>query len=309
MPALTTHYLFGDRVLPQLPEEIQQIIQRHRPMFHSALQGPDLLFFRCAISGKSFLPKVGGRMHHEKISEVLSFMKNYTASHKENEWEHSVLLTYFLGYICHYYLDKTVHPYVYFLTESICSRHPEKTAHSVHVKIESQLDTVFYHLLERKEITRFPVKELFSVPQEEKEIVGRMYSQLLKEVFDLDFDSLEIAKAFDDMKKLNQPLFDRTGILMTASNIIGEFFPKTLDLTMQLRPKRVSVDIANLCENYWHHPQNPKLKFKKSVLTLFEEAKEEVTTAIKSTYDTLEDGMPVHFDTDLDFAGNIISEN
>ena len=308
MPALTTHYLFGDRVLPELPEEIRQIIEQHRPLYHCALQGPDLLFFRCAVSGKSFLPKVGGRMHHEKIGEVLSFMKQYTASQKEKE-EYPVLLTYFFGYICHYYLDKTVHPYVYFLTDSICNHHPEKTPHSVHVKIESQLDTVFYGLLEKRNITDFPVKTLFTVPQEEKEIIGRMYSQLLKEVFDLDFDSREIAKAFDDMKNLNIPLFDKTGILMTASNILGEIFPKTLDLTAQIRPKRVSVDIANLCENCWHHPENPKLKLRKSVFTLFQDAKEEVVTAMKSTYDTLEDGMGVHFDTDLDFAGNIVSQS
>ncbi len=307
MPALVTHYLFGDQVLSELPEEIGRIIEQHRPMFHYAVQGPDLLFFRGAVSGKSFLPKVGSRMHHEKIEEVLSFLKNYAAGHKNDEKEYPVLLTYLIGYICHYYLDKTVHPYVYFLTESICARHPEKTAHSVHVKIESQLDTVFYGLMKKRNITDFPLKTLFAVPQEEKEIVGRMYSQLLKEVFELDFDSREIARAFDDMKRLNLPLFDKTGILMTASNILGEIFPKSLDFTMQVRPKRVSVDIANLCENCWHHPQNPKLKLRKSVYTLFQEAKEEVTTAIKCSYDTLEDGMGVHFDTDLDFAGNIVS--
>lgn len=41
MPASYAHYRFGKQVLPALPAEIRQNIQRFRRLYDMGLQGPD----------------------------------------------------------------------------------------------------------------------------------------------------------------------------------------------------------------------------------------------------------------------------
>lgn len=309
MPDLTTHTLFGQKVLENLSQPLFDIIKEHYSAFCFGAQGPDLLFFRKAVSifsGKSFLPKMGSRMHKEKVSETLNFMKSYIESVKKDSEEEEILISYFMGFICHYHLDKTVHPYVYFLEESICNHHPERTPLSVHVRIESQLDTVLYELIEGRPISEFPLKRCFAIDTLSKNIIGKMYADLLKEVFEQETSVSEVMKSFDDLLQINALLYDGSGFLPAAADMVGKVFPKTLDLTYHLKPKTVQEDIANLRGNLWHHPKNPALKYRKSVLTLFSQAKEEVIPALEETYSQIGNGLPVPFDISLDFAGNLL---
>lgn len=311
MPALTTHTLFAKKVLENLQSPLADCIHQHFSVFCFGAQGPDLFFFRKAISplaGKNFLPKLGSRMHKEQISNTLNFMKSYLESVEKGSDEAEILISYYMGFICHYYLDKTVHPYVYFLQDSICHHHPERTPLSMHTKIESQLDTVLYELLEQRPISKFPLKEYFAIDNRSKNIIGKMYAELFKQVFDVEISVSEIMKCFDDLVAINRLLYMSTGILPAAAGMVGYVFPKSLDLTNQIKPKAVKEDVANFRENCWHHPKNPNLKYRKSVLSLFAQAKEQVVSVLEETYSQIGNELPVPFDTELDFAGNSIDE-
>lgn len=308
MPALTTHFLFGEEVLQELPSPLSSMIKQHRAIFHYGLQGPDLLFFRFAISGKTILPKVGSRMHREKIAETMQFMKRYTAEHKNHRETYDILLTYFLGYICHYYLDKTIHPYVYFLVDSTLQHHPNKKSHPVHVQIESELDSILYEVLRGEPITSFSMKEHFTPSREEKRVIGELYERLVREVLQESFPAKEFVGAFNDLKHLNQLMYDPSGISFSLSRMLGRLIPRTLFLTAHLKPKKVSRDTANFCEHYWHHPEDPSQRCRKSVLTLFQEAKEEVIPVLLSVCTSITEEGPLPFSTTLNFAGNYICE-
>ena len=45
MPTTYTHYQFGDRVYPQLPEALKQAVLSHRALFDIGVHGPDPLFY------------------------------------------------------------------------------------------------------------------------------------------------------------------------------------------------------------------------------------------------------------------------
>lgn len=310
MPDLATHYLFGEKVLELLPQDLQRMLEAHRAVFNFAVQGPDLLFFRKALgkglSIKSSLPSYGGQMHREKIKETLDFMKRYTASKQSETEEYEVLCTYFLGFICHYYLDKTVHPYVYFLVDSICRRHPERTETSVHVKIEAELDAILYELFKKEPVTTFAVKEHFAIDCRSKNIIAKLYTELLREVYGAEFEVRSVMKCFDEMYNTSRLLYDKTGIVRAASDVLGHLLPITRDVTGHVKPKQVKMDTANLNGNCWHHVQNPSMRSHKSVLTLFEEAKEAVAPVLVKTAAQLDDGCGVAFDTSLNFAGNAV---
>lgn len=310
MPDLTTHHLFGEIVFDDLNQDIKDIINKHKNVFNVGLQGPDLLFFHNALkpsfSNQSNLPRLASKMHTELIKEVLNYMKMYIATLEHPSTEHDILTSYYLGYICHYFLDKTVHPYVYFLVDKVCKRFPKLTQTSVHVKIEAEIDTIFYNKLKSKCITTFSVRNNLTVSTVDKNIIGKMYSDMIRELFDEDIEILRIMKCFDDMVNTSVLFYDKTKILSKASKIVNSILPISKDLTNHIKPLEVKADTANLNCNLWHHPLYQENKSHKSVLSLFYDAKEDVVETINDLYPLLNSQTPLLFDTSLDFHGNKI---
>ncbi len=308
MPDLTTHYLFGEKVYSDLNEDIRVLIDKHRNVFNVGLQGPDLLFFHNVIkspfSNKSPLPKIGSRMHTEYVKEVLNYMKLYIATLDFPSTEHDILSAYYLGYICHYFLDKTVHPYVYFLVDKIRARFPKETETSVHVKIESEIDAILFNHLKNMPINQFSVKNTLSVSTVAKNIIGKMYSDMLRELFDTEVEIFEIMKCFDDLINASRLFYDKSKVLGKVSRVVNSIFPIAKDVTNHIKPLNVKFDTANLGCNLWHHPLYPEIKSHKSVLTLFYDAKQEVVEVINDLYPLLNSETPILFDTSLDFHGN-----
>ena len=63
--------------------------------------------------------------------EILQEMEN----NKQNE-QRAALKAYFYGFICHYCLDKSIHPYVYFHQENNKKKQPSIPDSVIHAKIE-----------------------------------------------------------------------------------------------------------------------------------------------------------------------------
>ena len=307
MPDFTTHYLFGEQVYDLLTPQMQTVIGENRTAFNYGTQGPDFLFFYRSVSGAlsgNPLLKMGSRLHEERIGETMDFMKRYIASKQDTGREFDVLRAYYMGYICHYFLDKTVHPYVYFLENSLCEHHPERTHRSMHCRIEAELDSILYRFFKKKPVTTFPVKNYFTMDAFSKNVISRMYSQLFESVFDLSVEVQDLMRSFDDTRNTTCLLYDNSGMLPVMRNILGEIFPKTLDLTYMIKPKTVKTDTANFRENPWHHPLFPEQRSRRSVLGLFNDAKDAAVPALEQTFAGLEDGEGVPFDTSLTFGGN-----
>ena len=53
MPASYAHYRFGKLLLPQLPPQVRQTIQRFRRMYDLGLQGPDFFFYSVPFVSKT----------------------------------------------------------------------------------------------------------------------------------------------------------------------------------------------------------------------------------------------------------------
>lgn len=311
MPDLSTHFLLGEQILPKLSKPLQTLISDNRSVFNYGLQGPDILFFRkifsCVFTGFSNLPLTGVRMHQDKVYQTLEFMKSYLAQKQDNQAEFEILSAYFLGFVGHYYLDKNIHPYVYFLIESIQKHHPERTARSIHGKIESEISAILYEYFYKQPVTTFRVNQHFQISILAKNIIARMYTCLLSSIYGIQTEVGEIMKCFDEMRKACRLLYDNTGFLEHVRDVLGEIFPKTLDLTNQIKPKKVMVDTANLNQNLWHHIQHPTQTSRKSILGLFLDTQEELIPVLNELYTQLTDESPFDFEICIDFDGNDIA--
>ena len=107
MPAAYAHYRFGKEVETCLPYLYKKTIEKHHELFDIGLHGPDILFYYHPLSSNE-INKTGYAMHD--IPAASFFEK--TAAIWRNSEQKDALKAYLFGFICHFSLDSTCHPYV-----------------------------------------------------------------------------------------------------------------------------------------------------------------------------------------------------
>ncbi|MEW8995181.1 zinc dependent phospholipase C family protein [Clostridium sp.] len=125
MPASYSHYSFGQTVLKKLPQSIKDIIIPNKEAYYIGLNGPDILFYYKPLF-KNEINKYGHRLHDEKAYGFLERGKRYIEESKDE-----VCLSYILGFVCHFVLDSSCHP---FIEEAM------KESNISHAEIEAELD-------------------------------------------------------------------------------------------------------------------------------------------------------------------------
>lgn len=105
MPTTYAHDLFGKRVYRKLPKEMREIIRRNGDLYRIGLHGPDILFYY--MVSKNPVSRFGVQMHKEKAR---AFFEEGMRQVRETGDEQ--LLSYLLGFGCHYLLDSSCHSFV-----------------------------------------------------------------------------------------------------------------------------------------------------------------------------------------------------
>lgn len=103
MPASYAHYRFGKLLLPSLPADVRQTVQRFRRMYDMGLQGPDF-FFYYNIFMKTATGQLGSVFHRQTGREFFPVACKAAAS--------DAARAYLYGLLGHYCLDSTCHPFV-----------------------------------------------------------------------------------------------------------------------------------------------------------------------------------------------------
>ncbi len=125
MPTTYAHDLFGKMVYHRLSPEVQKVIKAHQTSYQIGLHGPDILFYVRPFHSNRF-NQMAHRLHRE---EAAGFFQKGRALYQETGNEE--ILAYLLGFICHFMLDSTCHPYI--------SKYMEKTG-AGHDEIETEFD-------------------------------------------------------------------------------------------------------------------------------------------------------------------------
>lgn len=140
MPAVATHYLFGQdvyRVLMKKNLKIAEIIKNNKKDYNLGLQGPDPLFYFRPYS-KNYVTEYGSEIHHlggylflDDALEVLKKERLKRDVFPEYPNNFDRILAYILGFINHYTLDSNAHPVINELVEYDMVNH---------MKLEAELD-------------------------------------------------------------------------------------------------------------------------------------------------------------------------
>ena len=119
MPTTYAHDLFGKMVYHRLDPEIQEKIKKYQITYQIGVHGPDILFYVRPFHKNRF-NQMAHRLHRE---EATGFFERGRELYQKTGNEE--ILVYLLGFICHFMLDSTCHPYISEYMKKTGARHDE----------------------------------------------------------------------------------------------------------------------------------------------------------------------------------------
>lgn len=148
MPATYTHHLFTQDVYKVLCEDVKNKLKPEVDLFYLFGKSFDILFF--------IKPSLGCYAHNHQVN---LYFKNIIQIIRENNlYNNSQVLAYLYGSICHYVLDSTIHPYVYYKTGKYHYKDKRTRKYKgKHDKIEYMIDAILYYERNNKSIYKEPL--------------------------------------------------------------------------------------------------------------------------------------------------------
>ena len=138
MPATVAHAFFAKDVFDILPLEISKNINLRRCKMFA--QSVDSLYFYNLFSifpGKD-IRKFGSYFHTHKSQEFFLNLLQYI---RDNNIYDNDVYSFLVGYICHYALDSTLHPYIYYKSGVFNKNKPSTYKYNnVHTFMENFID-------------------------------------------------------------------------------------------------------------------------------------------------------------------------
>ncbi len=226
MPAATTHFEFAKDAYRLLSEDTKEKIS-NLPLFYLGSEGPDLFFFSHYVALPNSLKKYGDYMHTHNVKETIAFMKKYCTFH-------TMLYSYYAGFICHYTLDSNTHP----LINKNAELHHEKydcEEGILHIHSEAEIDC--YVLKKHNyDITDYNVHKFLKINKLDADALASMYVELFSEVYGWNVNKKDILEAIHGISHLTK--------LLSPNSVRKYQFVRTIESKFHL-PKFLSGMMLN----------------------------------------------------------------
>ena len=192
MPASYAHYRFGKLLLPTLPADVRQTIQRFRRMYDMGLQGPDFFFYYNVLM-KTATGDLGKTFHRQTGQEFFTVAGKAATS--------DAAKAYLYGLLGHYCLDSTCHPFV---------NQVDKIGEARHVPLESELERFLLALDKEPSPEAYDVSKHIRITRGECMTVAEFFPGVSGGQVFWSIRSMAIAKKFlANPKRQNSPLRDK----------------------------------------------------------------------------------------------------
>ncbi|MCD8018099.1 MAG: zinc dependent phospholipase C family protein [Clostridiales bacterium] len=107
MPSTYTHYAYGQKIFRMLKPDLQKRIQPYMDYYNIGVHGPDILFYYRAYS-KNKINQYGVQVHNEPMHDFLV----HAFDVYESQQRKAEAFAYLAGFMTHFILDSSCHPYV-----------------------------------------------------------------------------------------------------------------------------------------------------------------------------------------------------
>lgn len=248
MPACITHNLFAADVLSRLEKP-----DTDKCAWAWGAQGPDFLFchrYFKTMRDKTLktLQEYGSMLHKTSPSKTLEAMRRFVSAH-----DNPVYRSYVLGFVCHYSLDSTAHPYVNARAAVLAQERENETPGTMHGEIEAALDTIVLRWKTGKLPGEVRLGDMFPKNEGVQRMTARLYREVLFEVYGADVPEEALYQAAKDAHLLFAACSDRTGLKRSLFNIIEKGRPHHITSHLVPVTEDPEVDFANTAHNEWVH--------------------------------------------------------
>ncbi|MCI8624107.1 MAG: hypothetical protein HFG26_10680 [Provencibacterium sp.] len=283
MPDFTAHFLLGEELCRRLPEEGRKAALRVPCAFYWGLQGPDPLFY-----GGPRLSGYGSELHRrdpEKLLRLLG-LQVLRAQGKRRD----ILVSYLLGFLCHYAMDARLHPYIYCLEERLRTGRSPKEWRALHGEIECRMDEELYLLKKKEPILRFR-PEMYCLESEVIAALSRLYRAVIYGVLGVRETPAGIAQAFRLCLRVAQLVYTPQArmcrpVLALIERTAGQ--PGVFSSHIKRCNRR--GDILNLRHAAWRNFSEPDTERFDSVPELFEQAVQDAQRLCMRFLSSLKEG-------------------
>ena len=258
MPAIITHDFFGRDVYDRLFSLIGGS-RDEAEAFLLGNQGPDPLFYSVLSPRLRAHNRLGSTMHDKRPSELLAAFKDALAI--LNGAELPAGRAYALGFLCHYTLDSTAHPFVYFNEYQACDAGEpglsRKDGSEVHAVIESELDELVLYEKRAATVAEFdPAQEILKASDFVLHVISKMYAYVAITVYGQIVPPDLFATAVRDFRIAQRAFYSPRGVKRAVIGRIERLArPHSFLRAMSHRPVELTESIFdNRGRAPWENP-------------------------------------------------------
>lgn len=308
MPSIFMHAQFAQDVYDKLDIDTKYFLVDQKNNLKTFAQSVDPLFLYDIknLKKKSRIRDFGHYFHRNKTQE---FFINLIYYIKYNDLSNNPEIIAFLyGFLSHYILDSTMHPYIYYKTGQFNKSNPNTYKYkSKHHLMELYLDQHFIKLRKHIIPSKYKIYEDLNTSNFSKEL-NELIDITFKETFDVNNMSKFYYKSILNMKKLYRHLrYDPHGIKLFFYKITNKILNKKSSLDFRyvsyFYTEKNLEHYLNIDKKRWNYPTIKSKKYNHSIIDLYLQALHEC----KKTIIEINNYLYNNKDTDLKKIINNIS--
>lgn len=294
MPNIITHNLFAETVYKRCrKKDIRELMETHMQLFTIGANGPDFLFFYhmkpWQLHQEHALNHVGSTLHASHVNDFYESALN-TISKESDAFVKELELVYIMGHLCHWALDMTTHPYIFYRTGNGTG-----TSAIMHHRFESMLDAMMLKKLKNTDIKTYRYFESCEFDDEMLKAIARIYVPAVATLLEQRIRVYDLRQALTSWRDIQKMLYDPNGKKEKLVKRLETWTHKPGVLSGYIVPAVIDerYDVMNEQKNIWMHPCDAGQFNVASFEELFEEAVQTALDAIEKLYGCVEYDAPV----------------
>ncbi len=244
--------------------------------------GPDPFYYVIASNQRAKARRLGDAFHEKTINALFATMLDFVARRRSTALE-----SYVYGYLTHFALDVSAHPYVHY---HVGDARLEPGSDALHLRFERAIDARLIQEDTGASPDRLACKRFFPVSRVPRDICA-LIDHIALECFDISGAGDVYALGYRRMRFVFSHLVrDRTGVktaLLSLLDRLRQTGPRFVDVTFRTATKS-RFDVLNRDRRVWHHPvsgEPSRKSFDDLYLDAYDEANR-LIGAVKAHFET-----------------------
>jgi hypothetical protein len=315
MPSTITHGYFALDVYDKLDDKSKKILTNNIEELETFAQGADPLYFYNMFSiSKGIETRNFGRYVHKNNSKAF-FVNLITYIKKNNLQYKGDVMSFLYGFICHYALDSTVHPFVFYKT-GVFKRDRKSTYkyNGLHADMETYIDNYMVHTREHIKPHLFKSYNFaLNTTKLSKDLENTM-DYTFKETFHKENMGSKYLRSVKQMKLLYYLLrYDPYGVKKIFYKICDILLPKYFvrkEFVSYYENIKKKKYYLNADKNIWNHPLDENETYNYSFIELYRISLDKALNIINGVNNILYGKEPIsNLDTIFDNASYVTGKS